>query len=81
MSWLSFALKFIPALLGFVQYFITKANEQKLLDEGQRRAILAQAMEIASKVSIAKKIEEEAKADHIANPDSDKGFDPDFIRK
>lgn len=81
MSWLSLAIKLIPAILALVQYFITRANEQKVLDDGQRRAILAQAMDIAAKVSIAKKVEAEAEADHIANPDSDKGFDSDFIRK
>ena len=81
MSWLSLAIKVIPTVLAFIQWIITKANEKELIDEGQRRAILASTILIASKVSTAKKVEAEAEADHAANPDSDKGFDPDFIRK
>ena len=81
MNWLSFAVKVIPAILSIIQWVISRAKENNLLAEGERRAILASAMIIASKVSIAKKIEEEAKADHIANPDSDKGFDTEFMRE
>jgi hypothetical protein len=81
MNWLSLAIKVIPAILSIIQWLISRANDKKLIAEGERRAILANAMIIASKVSIAKKIEEEAKADHIANPDSDNGFDAEFMRK
>ena len=78
MDWLSLAIKVIPALLALIQTIVSKANEKELISEGERRAIMAAAMGIATKVSIAKKIEDQAKADHNANPDSDDGFDKDF---
>ena len=78
MNWLSLAIKFLPAILSLIQTIVSRANEQKLISEGERKAILASTMDIAAKVSIAKKIEQEAEADHNANPDSDAGFDNDF---
>lgn len=78
MNWLSLAIKFLPAILSLIQTIVSRANEQKLISEGERKAILDSTMEIAAKVSIAKKIEQEADSDHKANPDSDAGFDDDF---
>lgn len=78
MNWLSLAIKFLPAILALIQTIVSRANEQKLISEGERKAILASTMEIAAKVSIAKKIKQEADSDHKANPDSDAGFDDDF---
>lgn len=78
MNFLSLAIKLLPTILAIVQAIVTRANEQKLISEGERKAIFALTMEIAAKVSIAKKIEQEAENDHKAKPDSDDAFDKDF---
>lgn len=79
-SWLSLAIKVLPALLALVQWILSRANDKKLIEEGERKAILASAMDIAAKVSIVKEVEQQAEADHIAKPDSDDAFDKDFKR-
>lgn len=79
-SWLSLAIKLVPSILAFVQWIVSKANDQKMIKEGERQAIMAATMAVAAKVSIARDIEQRADAAHAANPDSDKGFDDRFKR-
>ena len=80
MDWLSLAIKLVPAILAFVQWIVQKANDKSMIAEGERQAIMVATMEIAAKVSIAKKIETEAAAEHNANRGSDNGFDSEFKR-
>jgi hypothetical protein len=80
MDWIALAIKLVPAILTLVQWIVQRASDKSMIAEGERQAILLASLNISAKVSVAKSIEDQAKADHNAKPNSDDAFDKDFKR-
>lgn len=77
--WLSLAIKIVPAVLSIIQWLIRRADERRLISDGERRAIARGLHEVALRVASAHKIEAEAAAAH-ARDTTDEAFDQDFQR-
>lgn len=77
--WLSLAIKIVPAVLSLIQWLVRRADERRLISDGERRAIARGLHEVAFRVAQAHKAETEAEAAH-ARDNTDAAFDLEFRR-